>query len=131
MVVVATTVWIDYLNDVRTPQTDWLEHELDRQRLALIDLILCEVLQGVRDEHQAEEVRRELMNFEVLPSGGVALAVEAAKNYRRLRAKSHTVRKTIDVWIATVCLLNNHVLLHNDRDFDPIEKYLGLQVFHP
>jgi predicted nucleic acid-binding protein len=131
MVIVDTTVWVDYLNGVRTLQTDWLDHELDRQRLGLVDVILCEVLQGVRDERQAEEVRRQLMSFEVFTTGGVDLAVEAAKNYRRLRAKSFTVRKTLDVWIATFCLLNDHALLHNDRDFDPFEKHLGLQAIHP
>ena len=131
MVIVDTTVWVDYLNGVAAPQTDWLDHELERQRLGLIDLILCEVLQGVRDERQADEVRRQLMRFEVFTTGGIGLAVEAAKNYRRLRAKSFTVRKTLDVWIATFCLLNDHALLHNDRDFDPFEKYLGLQAIHP
>ena len=60
-----------------------------------------------------------------------SVAVEAAKNYRRLRAQSYTVRKTLDVWIATFCLLNNHALLYHDRDFDPFEKYLGLQAIHP
>ena len=131
MVIVDTTVWVDYLNGVAAPQTDWLDHELERQRLGLIDLILCEVLQGVRDERQADEVRRQLMRFEVFTTGGIGLAVEAAKNYRRLRARSFTVRKTLDVWIATFCLLNDHALLHNDRDFDPFEKFLGLQAIHP
>jgi predicted nucleic acid-binding protein len=130
MVLVDTTVWVDYLNDIPTPQTEWLERELDQQRLGLTDLILCEVLQGVRDERQAEAVRRELSKFEIFTTGGIDLAIAAAKNYRLLRAKSYTVRKTIDVWIATFCLLNNQALLHNDRDFDPFEKFLGLQVIH-
>ncbi|MCI0538512.1 MAG: PIN domain nuclease [Verrucomicrobiales bacterium] len=131
MVIVDTTVWVDYLNGVTTPHTDWLDQELDRQRLGLTDLILSEVLQGVRDEREAAETRRELLKFEVFTTGGVELAVTAARNYRALRAKGRTIRRTIDCWIATFCLLNDHALLHNDRDFDPFEEFLGLRVIHP
>src|SRR5574341_64559 len=105
MVIVDTTVWVDYLNGVTTPQTDWLDQELDRQRLGLTDLILSEVLQGVRDEHEAAATRRELLKFEVFTTGGIKLAVASARNYRTLRAKGRTVRRTIDCWIATFCLL--------------------------
>lgn len=131
MVIVDTTVWVDYLNGVASPQTEWLDRELDRQRLGLTDLILSEVLQGVHDERAAAEARRELLKFEVFTTGGVALAVAAARNYRALRARGRTVRRTIDCWIATYCLLNHHSLLHNDSDFDPFEAFLGLQVIHP
>jgi predicted nucleic acid-binding protein len=131
MVIVDTTVWVDYFNGIANPQTDWLDQELDRQRLGLTDLILSEVLQGVRDEHEAITLRRELFKFEVFPTGNVELAVAAAQNYRTLRAKGRTVRRTIDCWIATFCLLNNHTLLHTDSDFDPFEKFLGLRVIHP
>lgn len=131
MVIVDTTVWVDYLKGVETPQTVWLDAQLERQRLALTDLILCEVLQGVRDEEQAKRTQQALLKFEVLPMGGTELAVAAAQNYRRLRAKGRTVRKTIDCWIATFCLLHSHTLLHNDRDFDPFEQELNLQVIHP
>ncbi len=131
MVIVDTTVWVDYLNGVTTPQTDWLDQELDRQRLGLTDLILSEVLQGVRDEREAAETRRELLKFEVFTTGGVELAVTAAQNYRALRAKGRTIRRTIDCWIATFCLLNDHTLLHNDSDFDPFEGFLNLRVIHP
>jgi len=131
MVIVDTTVWVDYLNGVTTPQTDWLDQELDRQRLGLTDLILSEVLQGVRDEREAAETRRELLKFEVFTTGGVELAVTAAQNYRALRAKGRTIRRTIDCWIATFCLLNDHTLLHNDSDFDPFEAFLNLRVIHP
>ena len=131
MIIVDTTVWIDYLNGVATAQTDWLDAEIERQRLGLTDLILCEVLQGVRDEQRAEETRRELLKFEVMPMGGVDLAVAAARNYRALRAKGRTVRKTVDCLIATFCLINKHALLHNDRDFDHFEQGLGLRVIHP
>ncbi len=131
MIVVDTTVWVDYLRGTGTPQADWLDANLLQQRLGLTDLILCEVLQGVKDDHRFEAVRRGLLKFEVFSTGGVALATAAAKNYRRLRAEGHTVRRTLDCLIATFCLQNGHALLHNDRDFDPFEQFLGLVVVHP
>ena len=131
MIIVDTTVWVDYFNAKGTPATEWLDRELDRQRLGLTDLILSEVLQGVADERQATMTSRELLRFEVFTTGGVELAVTAARNYRKLRAKGRTIRRTIDCWIATFCLLNGHSLLHNDSDFDPFEAFLGLQVVHP
>ena len=131
MVVVDTTVWIDYFQGVRNSETDWLNTELDRERLALTDIILCEVLQGVRDDLVAKEVETALTKCEVFETGGVALAREAARNYRALRSRGHTVRKTIDCLIATFCLRDQHSLLHRDRDFDPFEKLLDLSVIHP
>lgn len=131
MIIVDTTVWIDYLNGASSAQTDWLDAELPRQRLGLTDLILCEVLQGVRDEHQAAETRHELSKLEIFETGGVSLAAEAVRNYRALRAQGRTVRKTIDCLIATFCMVNNHALLHNYHDFDAFEQHLGLQVVHP
>ena len=131
MVIVDTTVWVDYLRGTPTAHTDWLERELVRQRLGLTDLILCEVLQGVRDDRQWTQVHRALFKFEIFATGGAELAVATARNYRVLRAQGHTVRKTIDCLIATFCLLHAHSLLHNDRDFDPFEKVLDLKVIHP
>lgn len=131
MVIIDTTVWIDYLNGIQTPQTEWLETEVEKQRLGLTDLILCEVLQGVKDEHLTAETQRELLKFEIFPMGGVDLAVATARNYRKLRVQGLTVRKTVDCLIATFCLMNGHALLHNDRDFDPFEQVLGLPVVHP
>ena len=131
MVIVDTTVWVDYFQGVNNPETDWLNTELDRQRLGLTDIILCEVLQGVRDDGVAKEVERRLLNLEVFDTGGVALAREAARNYRALRSRGHTVRKTIDCLIATFCLREQHSLLHRDRDFDPFEQFLELSVIHP
>ena len=126
-----TTVWIDYFQGVENPETEWLNTELDRQRLGLTDIILCEVLQGVRDDVVAREVERRLLNLEVFDTGGVEVAREAARNYRALRSRGHTVRKTIDCLIATFCLRGQHSLLHRDRDFDPFEKFLELSVIHP
>ena len=131
MVIVDTTVWIDYFQGVENPETEWLNTELDRQRLGLTDIILCEVLQGVRDDVVATVVERRLLNLEVFDTGGVAVAREAARNYRALRSRGHTVRKTIDCLIATFCLRGQHSLLHRDRDFDPFEKFLELSVIHP
>ena len=87
MVIVDTTVWIDYLHGIRNPETDWLHAELDRQRLGLTDVILCEVLQGVRDEVAAEDVERQLLKLEVFETCGVDLARDAARNYRALRSR--------------------------------------------
>jgi predicted nucleic acid-binding protein len=128
MVIVDTTVWIDYLAGVVNPETEWVERELTRQRLGLTDLSLCEVLQGIRNEGEFREVRAELLTFHVHATGGSELAVRAAENYRLLRRKGFTIRKTIDCWIATYCLLSGNQLLHRDRDFYPFEKVLGLEV---
>lgn len=131
MVIVDTTVWVDYLVGTQTPQADWLDAELGRQRLGLTDLTLCEVLQGVRNDRRFEDVRRELMKCEVFTTGGAKLAIAAARNYRTLRGRGRTVRRTLDCLIATFCLTHGHSLLHTDRDFDAFEQVLGLQVVHP
>lgn len=131
MIVVDTSVWIDYTRDIETPQTTWLEAELGRNRLAITDLILCEILQGVRDDKEYREIRTTLFQLEIFPAGGTNLALAAVDNYRKLRKKGLTVRKTIDCLIATFCILNGHSLLHSDRGFDAFEKELGLLVIHP
>lgn len=131
MTIVDTTIWIDYLGGRSNPHTEWLDRELNQQRLGLTDIILCEILQGIRDDATFTRVRRHLSHFEVFDTGGETLAVAAAKNYRSLRSRGHTVRKTIDCLIATFCLTEGHALLHRDRDFDPFEKYLGLRIIHP
>ena len=131
MVIVDTTVWIDYLHSIASPEAAWLDHELSQQRLGLTDLILCEVLQGIREEAAFRRVQSKLLNFEAFATGGVELAVASARNYRTLRALGHTVHKTVDCLIATFCLDAGHALLHRDRDFDPFEKHLGLRVVHP
>jgi hypothetical protein len=124
-------VWIDYLGGILTPQTRWLDRELPSQRLGLTDLILCEVLQGIREHATFMQVRDDLLKFQVFPTGSTDLAIAAAQNYRTLRQRGYTIRKTIDCWIATFCLVSGQKLLHSDRDFDPFEKVLGLDVVHP
>jgi predicted nucleic acid-binding protein len=130
VVIVDTTVWIDYLRGTENAETRWLDRELQRQRLGVTDLVLCEVLQGIRDQGTLARVKADLLKFQVFDSGGVELAVAAAQNYRELRRRGYTVHKTIDCLIATLCLEARHELLHRDRDFDCFEKVLGLRVVH-
>lgn len=131
MVIVDSTVWVDYFNGQHNPETDWLDARLDQERLGLTTIILTEVLQGIRDERRAADVQKALLEFEVFEAAGADLAVDAARNYRALSGRGKTVRKTIDVLIATFCLREGHSLLHRDRDFDPFEDLLGLSVVHP
>ena len=131
MTIVDTSVWLDYLLDVDNLQTVWLDRELLNERLGLTDLILVEILQGARNERSFARIRREMMEFHIFDTGGKEMAVASAQNYRLLRGRGATVRKTIDCIIATYCLRNGHTLLHRDRDFDPFERHLGLQVIHP
>ena len=131
MVIVDTTVWIDFLGGHSTAEAAWLDRELTRQRLGLTDLILCEILQGIPTEGEAARTLKELRRFAVFSTGGIELAATAARNYRVLRTRGRTVRKTIDCLIATFCLRQGHALLHSDRDFDAFEERLGLQVIRP
>jgi len=130
VVIVDTTVWVDYLRGTRNPETDWLDARLGREPLGITDVILCEVLQGVRDEATAAAVERQLLRLQVFEIGGASIARAAGKNYRALRRHGRTVRKTIDCLMATFCLQNGHSLLHRDRDFDAFEELLDLAVIH-
>jgi predicted nucleic acid-binding protein len=131
MVIVDTTVLVDYLRGLRNAETEYFDRELGRLRFGLRDLILCEVLQGIRGERAFTRVLRELRRFEVFDTGGQELAIAAARNFRSLRQCGRTVRKTIDCLIATFGLRDGHSLLHRDRDFDHFEQILGLAVIHP
>ena len=130
MLVVDSTVWVDYFNGLRTPQTDYLDAVLDRVPILVGDLILTEVLQGFRTNADFEDARSALSKFTQSGMVGLELALQSARNYRFLRQNGITVRKTIDSLIATYCIENNHELLHNDSDFDGYEQHLGLQVVH-
>jgi predicted nucleic acid-binding protein len=131
MVIVDTTVWVEYLNGHHTAETRWLLNQTGKENIGLLDLVLSEILQGVRGETQFLELKEQLLEFEVFCPGSVQLAVAAASNFRELRKRGFTVRKTIDCWIATFCIREGHFLLHRDRDFDVFEKHLGLQVVKP
>ncbi|MFN8387743.1 MAG: PIN domain nuclease [Anaerolineales bacterium] len=131
MLLVDTSVWVDYFNGVKNPQTDHLDENMDRTPILVGDLILAEVLQGLRSDSDFEKVHRILGKFAQVNMVDTALAVQSARNFRLLRQKGITVRKTIDSLIAAYCIENDHQLLHNDSDFDGYEKHLGLQVVHP
>jgi hypothetical protein len=96
--------------------------------LLIGDLILCEVLRGIPDARERAAVKEVLLSFEVVTVGGVELALEAADRYRALRQRGVTVRKTIDLLIGTYCIVKDCVLLHSDRDFDPMARHLGLRT---
>ena len=105
--------------------------EAERRRLGVLDLCVCEILQGLATDQEAARVLRYLRRFEIFETGGIDLAAAAPHNYRHLRQRGRTVRKTIDCLIATFCLRQGHALLHSDRDFDAFEERLGLQVIRP
>jgi hypothetical protein len=128
MVLADTSVWIDYFNGVVNWQTDRLDWLLDSQPVALGDLILTEVLQGFDQEAEFQRARAVLTLLPFYELGGYDLGLQAANNYRILRRQGITVRKTIDVMIATGCIAWSLELLHNDRDFIPMEQMLGLKV---
>lgn len=127
MIVPDSSVWIDYFNGVVTDQTDRLDAYLRDELVAIGDIILAEVLQGFKrdsDFRKAKELLDTLVFKEML---GRDLALKSAQNYRRLRKKGVTVRKTIDVMIATFCIENRLALLHSDKDFEPMTRHLGLK----
>jgi predicted nucleic acid-binding protein len=128
VILVDSSVWVDYFNGVSTPQTTKLDHLLRTEPLATGDLILVEVLQGFQHESSFETVRRALMSLTIVQLGGTEIALQAARNFRALRRLGVTVRKTIYTIIATRCIESGYDLLHNDRDFDPFAKRLGLRV---
>ncbi len=127
MILVDSSVWIDYFNGVPTLQTDRLDGLLGSEPLAIGDLILTEVLQGFAADRDFDLAKRFFLSLDVIDLGGREIALEAAKYSRALRRRGVTVRKTIDLVIATRCIENGYDLLHNDRDFDPFVKHLGLR----
>jgi predicted nucleic acid-binding protein len=128
VILVDSSVWIDYFRGTETPQVEVLDGLLGRTRLAIGDLIVVEVLQGVRDEKEFNLVRKTLDAFTQVELVGYDIAVKAARNYRALRSMGITVRKTIDSIIATRCIESGLTLLHSDRDFLPFVEHLGLKV---
>ena len=128
MIFVDSSVWIEYFKGTITTQTEMLDGLLGQQPLAIGDVILTEVLQGFDNERDFNDARKMLTSLMVVELGGKEIAIQAAKNFRALRRLGVTVRKTIDTVIATRCIESGYELLHNDRDFDPFAKYLGLRV---
>ena len=128
MILVDSSVWIDFFNGRETRQTDALDNLLGQEPVLIGDLILTEVLQGFRRDADYRKARALLDTLELRQLGGKAIALAAADNYRRLRRRGVTPRKTIDMMIATYCIAHGLQLLHADRDFDGLEKELGLTI---
>jgi predicted nucleic acid-binding protein len=128
VIVVDSSVWIDFLNGRETDQSRVLKKILGTQQVGMPDLVLAEVLQGTKSEWDFNRVLRILRSMTPIETGGQDVAIEAARNYRRLRGMGITVRKTIDTLIATRCIIDGHELLYSDRDYDPFVEHLGLGV---
>jgi len=126
LIVVDSSVWIDFLNGRDAPHVRRLHACLGVEEIVVGDLMLCEVLQGLKDERAARSVEALLRRFDIVPMGGDKIAVSAARNFRTLRRKGITVRTTIDLLIGTWCIENRAALLHNDNDFRPMARHLGL-----
>ena len=127
MILVDSSVWVDYFNGLITPQTNKLDAILGTELLAIGDLILTQVLQGFADEREFERARKLLTSLEVVDLGGKEIAIQAARHFRVLRLAGVTVRKTIDSIIATRSIESGFELLHSDKDFHSFTKFLGLR----
>jgi predicted nucleic acid-binding protein len=127
MLLVDSSVWIDYFNGHSTRETDLLDTLLGSEPVAIGDLILAEVLQGFRSDTDHATAKRLMTSLTIYDLLGAALALKTAENYRTLRKKGVTVRKTTDAIIATFCIENGMPLLYSDRDFDPFVKHLELK----
>jgi len=128
VILVDSSVWIDYFRGTVNRATERLDQLLGVEPLAIDDLILAEVLQGFQEDRDFNKARKMLAALHVVDLCGEEIAIQAARNFRRLRCIGITVRKTIDIVIATKCIESGHDLLHNDRDFDPFVEHLGLRV---
>ena len=128
MILVDSSVWIDFFNGKKTRQTDWLDSSLGNTPLIMGDLILTEVLQGFQKDKDFKIARDLLLEMPFMAMGGRGLALQSALNYRTLRKKGVTVQKTIAIMIGTFCIHYQLPLLHDDRDFDPMVKFLGLKI---
>jgi len=128
VILVDSSVWIDYFNGSATLETAKLDWLLTEEPVAVGDLILAEVLQGFRRDGDFERAKATMLDLPIVELGGVDVALRAARNFRKLRAKGVTVRKTIDSVIAARCIESRLTLLHSDRDFDPFVEHLGLRV---
>lgn len=127
MIIVDTSVWIDYFNGKLSEETDSLDNILGNQEIFLGDLILTEILQGFQEDRHFREAQKMLETFPLVLMLGPLLAIQSAKNYRILRKRGVTARKTIDVMIGTYCIEHHIPLLYADRDFDPMVRHLGLR----
>ena len=131
MIVVDSSVWIDYFNGVPTWQTDLLDKYLSNVPVVIGDLILTEVLQGFKSNKDYETAKTFLSELPFRQMGGYDVAIQSAQNYRLLRQAGVTVRKTSDVIIATFCSMEGLTLLHDDRDFNPMASLFSLKISTP
>ena len=131
MILVDSSVWINYFNGISTWQTDLLDHYLSNTLIIIGDLILTEVLQGFRSNTDFETAKSFLSALQFRQIGGYDVAIQSANNYRILRKSGVTVRKTIDIIIATFCIIEGLTLLHDDRDFDPMVTHFSLKTPSP
>ncbi|MEI9850584.1 MAG: PIN domain nuclease [Sphingomonas sp.] len=127
MILADTSVWIGFFRGSQSHEVDFLADLIERGRIVIGDLILTEMLQGCDTDREFREVRRVMRAFPVIEISDAGIAVQAARNYRKLRARGFTVRKTIDTLIATRCIEEDMPLLYSDRDFDPFVRHLGLR----
>ncbi len=129
MLVVDSSVWIDYFNDADHAAVALLDQLLDHGEVRLVvpDLVLYEVLRGFRDEHDFREARRLMGGLDIESTASAGLALAAAQHYRSLRALGITVRSSSDVLVAAFCIENDYALLHRDRDFDAFETLRGMR----
>ncbi len=128
MIVADTSAWIDYVRGIDAPHTNMLDHELVKSRIITGDIIITEFLQGFRNEKDYQAAKKIMDSLEYHDFLGKEMAIQSAQNFRKLRKHGVTIRKTIDVIIATFCIENGFSLIHNDRDYDAMEKVLGLKV---
>ncbi len=128
MILVDSSVWIDYFNGRNSDKTDWLDSAIGNKHIIVGDLILAEILQGFQSDHDFKTAKKLLLDFPFMEMVGQELAIKSAFNYRFLRKNGVTVRKSIDVMIGTFCIHCQCLLLHDDRDFDPMERYLKLKT---
>ncbi|AZV40578.1 type II toxin-antitoxin system VapC family toxin [Komagataeibacter xylinus] len=127
MILVDSSVWIDFFRGTVTPQVDVLDRLLGEEPVAIGDLMMTEVLQGFASERDFNTARRMLGALDLVEIGGRDVMIEAARYFRDLRARGITIRKTIDTLIATRCIVSGYRLLYSDRDFDPFVTHLGLE----
>lgn len=127
-VVIDTSVWVDFLNRVDTPEATWLDRALGRRRLGLLDITLAEVLGYAPDESRAGHLQQALLKFEVFATGGAEEADVVGRYARAMRQQGVRFRRSTTCWIATYCLVNHLALLHRERDFAPFERETDLRV---
>lgn len=128
MILVDTSVWIDYFNGLATWQADALDNALSEETVLIGDIILAEILQGFDKDSDYRKAKQALDPLECISLGGKELAIKAASNFRFLRSRGITIRKTIDMLIGTWCIETDIELLHNDKDFDQIAVHLPLSI---